>query len=135
MVFQISLNCAPETANRKRNFCKISLCAVPFFQCLLQPWRNRGTHEEKMCKVNFYWGRKKWGNIQQKGRFLKCCAKGGPAPVPFPSEGNSMPVRGYTVYVYITYIMYIYIYIHIHIHVYGFSVVTEKVLSFEGTKY
>ena len=54
-----------------------------------------GEHEEKMCEVNFYRGRKKWGNIQKKGQ---CFTKGGPLPVPFPSDGSSMPIRWYTVY-------------------------------------
>ena len=60
---------------------------------------------------------------------------GGTLSVSFLSEGNSMAVRGYTVYVYIIYIIYIYIYIQIDIHIYGFSVATGKVLSFEVTKY
>ena len=49
-----------------------------------------GQHEEKMCEVNFYGGRKKWGNIQQNGRFLKCCAKGkrGASRCPFPFRGK-----------------------------------------------
>ena len=86
---------------RKRNFCKISLCAVPFLIVVCNHEGTWGEHEEKMCEVNFYRGRKKWGNIQKKGQFLKCCAKGGPLPAPFPSDGSSMPIRWYTVYVYI----------------------------------
>ena len=74
---------------------------------------------------------------------MKYCAKGGRGwvgggrtlPVSFISEGSSMLVRGYTVYVYIIYFIYIYIYIQIDIYIFGFSAATGKVLSFEVTKY
>ena len=108
--------CSWKCKLRVKFFGKIvkKLFEVPFFQCCLQPWRNRGNMTDKGGRLIFGEEGKKWGDIQQKWRFLKCRAKGGPPPVPFPLEGNSALTRGYRVHVYM---LYIYIYIHIRIYI------------------
>ena len=90
--------------------------------------------KKKCARLIFIEGEKS-GEHSTEGAIFEILCKKGPPPVSCPSEGNSMPIRGYTVYVYIIYIIYIYIYIQIDIHIYGFSVATGKVLSFEVTKY
>ena len=147
MVFQISLDYAPENANRKRNFCKISLCAVPFFQCRLRPWRNRGNMKKKYGRLIFIEGEKSGGTFSRRGHFWNVVPKGGLSLSPSIQREILCQLEDiqymYILYIYIYYIYiyiyiytYIYIYIHIHvIHVYGFSAATGKVLSFEVTKY
>ena len=87
-----------------------------FFPMSSATMKEQGKHKEKMCKVNKLSREKKRGNIQQKEQFLKYCAKGG-----LPPEGNSMPIRGYTVYVYIIYIIYIHSCLYTYTYIWVFS--------------
>ena len=62
---------------RKRNFCKISLCAVLLFQYRLRSWRNRGNMKKKCARLIFIEGEKNGETFNRRCNFWNVVLKGG----------------------------------------------------------
>ena len=71
---------------RKRNFCKISLCAVLLFQYRLRSWRNRGNMKKKCARLIFIEGEKNGETFNRRCDFWNVVLKG--------SSPCSLPFRG-----------------------------------------